>query len=86
MAEIATKPKPVAKIPQSHKRGMPAARVAVVVDKTAELSSEVLQSLEGERTDRDSGGRAVRDHHRGDVATGGRGYVRCGQDDHRVVP
>ena len=51
MAEIATKPKPVAKIPQSHKRGMPAARVAVVVDKTAELSSEVLQSLEAsERT------------------------------------
>jgi len=51
MAEIATKPKPVARVPQKHERGLPAARVAVVVDKTAELTSEVLESLEAsERT------------------------------------
>ena len=51
MAEIATKPKPVAKTPVTHQRGIiPTARLASVVDRTSELSDEVLKSLEaGER-------------------------------------
>ena len=52
MAEIATKPKPVAKTyePVVHELGIPAVRLADVVDRTEELSDEVLQSLDtGER-------------------------------------
>ena len=51
MAEIATKPKPVVKTPATHQRGViPTARLASVVDRTSELSDEVLKSLEtGER-------------------------------------
>jgi hypothetical protein len=50
MAEITTKPKPVAKTPATHQRGIPATRLVNVVDRTSELSDEVLKSLEaGER-------------------------------------
>ena len=50
MAEITTKPEPVVKTPATHQRGVPAARRASVVDRTSELSDEVLKSLEaGER-------------------------------------
>ena len=50
MAEIATKPKPVVKTSATRELGIPAARLAVVVDRTAELSDEVLKSLDiGER-------------------------------------
>jgi hypothetical protein len=51
MAEIATKPKPVVKTSVTHQRGIiPTARFASVVDRTSELSDEVLGSLEtGER-------------------------------------
>lgn len=49
MAEIATKSKPVMKT-QTNQRGIPTARLASVVDRTSELSDEVLKSLEtGER-------------------------------------
>jgi len=50
MAEITTKPRPAAKTPATHQRGDPAARFASVVDRTSELSDDVLKSLEtGER-------------------------------------
>jgi len=57
MAEITTKPKPVVKTPASRQRGIPTrqrgiptVRLASVVDRTSELSDEVLKSLEaGER-------------------------------------
>ena len=48
MAEIATKPKSVVKTPATHQLEIPTA--VSVVDRTWELSGEVLQSLEaGER-------------------------------------
>jgi hypothetical protein len=50
MAEITTKPKPVVKTPATHRRGIPTVRLASVVDRTSEMSDEVLKSLEaGER-------------------------------------
>jgi hypothetical protein len=50
MAEITSKPKPVVKTPPTHQPGMPAVRFGSVVDRTSELSNEVLKSLEtGER-------------------------------------
>jgi len=50
MAEITTKPKGVAGTSEIRWLGFPAARVAGVVDRTSELSEEVLESLEaGER-------------------------------------
>ena len=50
MAEITTKPKPVVKTPATHQRSTPATRLVNVVDRTSELSDEVLKSLEaGER-------------------------------------
>ena len=45
MAETATKHRPVAKAPATHRRGTPEARLASVVDRSAELSG-VLKSLE----------------------------------------
>lgn len=48
MAEIATKPKTVVKTPATHQLEIPTA--VSVVDRTSELSGEVLESLEaGER-------------------------------------
>jgi len=48
MAEIATKPKAVVKTPATHQLEIPTA--VSVVDRTSELSGEVLESLEaGER-------------------------------------
>ena len=50
MAEITTKPRPTAKTPATHQRGIPTARFASVVEKTWGLSDDVLKSLEtGER-------------------------------------
>jgi hypothetical protein len=50
MAEMTTKPPPAAKTPETHRRGIPTAPLASVVDKTAELSGDVLKSIEtGER-------------------------------------
>jgi hypothetical protein len=50
MAEITTKPKPVVKNPATRRGIFPTARLASVVDRTSELSDEVLESLEtGER-------------------------------------
>jgi hypothetical protein len=50
MAEITTKPKPVVKTPPTPQRGVPPARLTRVVDRTSELSDELLTSLEaGER-------------------------------------
>ena len=50
MAEITTKSRPVVKRPATHQRGVPVVRLASVVDRTSELSDEVLESLEaGER-------------------------------------
>ena len=50
MAAITTNPKPAVKTPATHQRDIPAARVASVVDRTWELSDEVLKSFEaGER-------------------------------------
>jgi hypothetical protein len=46
MAEIATKHRPVVKTPTTYRRGTPEARVASVVDRSAELSDGVLKSLE----------------------------------------
>ena len=49
MTAIASKPNPVVKTPP-HQPGIPAARPVSVVDRTSELSNEVLKSLEtGER-------------------------------------
>ena len=51
MAEITTKPKPVVKTSATHQRDIPAARLVNVVDRTSELSDEVLKSFEaGERS------------------------------------
>ena len=50
MAETITKPKPVLKASATRQFGIPAARLASAVDRTSELSGEVLMSLEvGER-------------------------------------
>ncbi len=46
MAEIATKHRPVVKTPTTHRRRTPEARLASVVDRSAELSDGVLKSLE----------------------------------------
>jgi hypothetical protein len=45
MAEIATKPKPVAKPPATRQCTLPAIQLAGVVDRSAELSDEVPGSL-----------------------------------------
>lgn len=50
MAETITKPNPVARTPATHQSGIPTARLASLVDRTTELSDDVLKSLEaGER-------------------------------------
>jgi len=46
MAEVTTKPRPVAKAETTHQLGIPAVRVGGVVDRTTKLSDEVLKSLE----------------------------------------
>ena len=46
MAENATKHRPVAKAPTTHRRGTPEVRLASVVDRGAELSDGVLKSLD----------------------------------------
>ena len=46
MAETTTKHRPVAKAPTTHRRGTPEARLASMVDRSAELSDGVLKSLE----------------------------------------
>ncbi len=46
MATVANKSKPVAKTPEVHAVGIPAVRLAGVVDRTAKLSDELLKSLE----------------------------------------
>ena len=46
MAEIATKHRPAVKTQTTHRRGTPEARLASVVDRSAELSDGVLKSLE----------------------------------------
>ena len=51
MTEVASKPRPVIKTAPAHPLGIPTARLMSVVDRTSELSDEVLKSLEaGERT------------------------------------
>ena len=64
MAEVATKPSPAAKRPATHERqaalGIPAARLSSVVDRTTELSDELLASLgTGQRAAIDAVGRFV---------------------------
>ena len=50
MAQTITMPESVMKTSAAHRRGIPAARLASVVDRTTELSGEVVKSLEtGER-------------------------------------
>ena len=46
MAEVTTKPLPVAKTETDRRLGIPAVRVGNVVDRTTKLSEEVLKSLE----------------------------------------
>jgi hypothetical protein len=47
MAEVTTKPRPVAKTETDHRLGIiPAVRLGSVVDRTTKLSEEVLDSLE----------------------------------------
>ena len=46
MAEVTTKPRPVAKTEATHQPGIPAVGVGSVVDRTKTLSDEVLGSLE----------------------------------------
>ncbi|MGO9902162.1 MAG: hypothetical protein ACLP0J_21295 [Solirubrobacteraceae bacterium] len=46
MAEISTKPSPVANSNGSRQLGIPAVRLGSVVDRTTKLSDEVLKSLE----------------------------------------
>jgi hypothetical protein len=86
MAEIRTKPHPVVKTAPTHHLGVPATRVASVVDRTSELSNEVPKPARGGRAGRDRGCGAVPDHDRGGVATTSRGHVRRGENDHRVGP
>jgi hypothetical protein len=53
-----TKPSPGVKSPATHQRGIQAARQVTVVDRTAELCDEVLQSLEaGQRAAIEAAGR-----------------------------
>ncbi|MGO9751822.1 MAG: hypothetical protein ACLP8S_08500 [Solirubrobacteraceae bacterium] len=61
MAETATKPHPVAKTEASRQLvGMPAVHLGSVVDRTSNLSNEVLKSLEaGERAAIDALGKFV---------------------------
>ncbi len=60
MTEIAPNPEPVAQSPASRHLGLPAVRLASVVDRTAELSTDVLKSLEdGERSAVDAAGQFV---------------------------
>ncbi len=50
MAETITKPKPVVKTSVARQRGIPAARLGSVVERTTWLSDELLKSLDaGER-------------------------------------
>jgi len=46
-AEVAPKPHTVAKPPSSDLRGRPADRLSNVVERTADMSVELLKSLEG---------------------------------------
>jgi hypothetical protein len=46
MADIATKSRPHVGTPAIHERGIPVARLEAVVERTSELSEEVLKSLE----------------------------------------
>jgi hypothetical protein len=51
MTEVASHPKPVVKNAPAHQPGIRPARLVSVVDRTSELSNEVLKSLEtGERS------------------------------------
>ncbi len=60
MTEIAPKPKPVPQSPANRYLGFPAVRLASVVDRTSELSADVLKSLEdGERSAVDAVGQFV---------------------------
>ncbi len=53
-----TNPSPGVKIPATHQRDIPAARQVTVVERTSELSDEVLQSLEaGQRAAIEAAGR-----------------------------
>ncbi len=46
MAQTTTKSRPVAKAPPTHQRGATASRRATVIDRTTELSEDVLKSVE----------------------------------------
>ncbi|MGZ6638642.1 MAG: hypothetical protein ACXVII_38015, partial [Solirubrobacteraceae bacterium] len=60
MAAVANKSKPVAKTSEIHAVGIPAARRAGIVDRTAKLSDELLKSLEtSERAAIEAGGQFV---------------------------
>src|ERR1035441_4954449 len=73
-------------IPAAGLLGTPAVRLGSVVERSAELSDEVLESLEaGQRAAIDAAGR-FRGHRRGGAPTRGPGHVRGGEDDHRVGP
>ena len=55
-----TNPSPSVKRPATHQRGIPAARQMTVVERTTELSDEVLGSVEaGQRAAIDAAGRFV---------------------------
>src|SRR5450631_1746622 len=55
-----TKPSPAVKAPATYQRSIPAARLGMVVDRTTELSDEVLTSVEeGQRAAIESLGRFV---------------------------
>jgi hypothetical protein len=55
-----TKPSPAVKTPATYQRSIPAARLGMVVDRTTELSDEVLTSVEeGQRAAIESLGRFV---------------------------
>ena len=84
-AEIRTKPHPVVKTAPTHQLGVPATRVASVVDRTSELPNEVPKPTRGGGAGPRRGCGAVPDHDRGGVATTSRGHVRRGEND-RVGP
>ena len=64
MAETTTKPKPVVTIPAHHQRGTAVARFAGVVDRTSQLSDQLLASLEtDERAAIEAAGRFPTDPH-----------------------
>jgi len=46
MAQATTKSRPAAKVPPTHPRGVAASRRATLIDRSAELSEDVLNSLE----------------------------------------